>query len=110
LTLDPAIRDHLPAGPLHFVSQPIGEPIIMTVVVKEDSTTITSRDDVVDRTWELQTRRPGHCEALSTAESTSTGASFYRIENRKPSPDPGEAPPENRKPSLRKRRDKPAWG
>ena len=65
-----AITSH---RPLHLVSQTVCEPIIVAVIVKDDSATITARDDVADRTGESQTRRPGHPEG-PTNEGEHTNA------------------------------------
>jgi hypothetical protein len=55
----PAIGDDVPRRALHFVSQAVCEPNIVTVVMKDAPATITGRDDVANRTEELQTRRSG---------------------------------------------------
>jgi len=41
----------------------VGEPSIVTIIVKDGPATLTASDDVADRTGELQTRRSGHREA-----------------------------------------------
>ena len=56
----PAIGDHVPRRALHFVGQTVCEPSIVTVVMKDCPATIAARDDVVNRSGELPTRRSGH--------------------------------------------------
>ena len=72
----PAIGDHVPRRSLHFVSQTLCDPSIVTVVMKDGPATITARDDVVNRTGELQTRRSGHRSgSLRVEKRTNAGCS-----------------------------------
>ena len=62
--------------------------------MKDGPATITARDNVVDRTGELQTRRPGHRSESLRGGKANQRWLFYPIENRKPSltpAKPGEA-------------------
>ena len=73
----PAIGDHVPRRALHFVSQTLCDPSIVTVVMKDGPATITARDDVVNRTGELQTRRSGHRSgSLRVEKRTNVGYSI----------------------------------
>ena len=69
------IGDHLPRRLLHFVSQTVGESIIVAVVMKDCPPAITARADVVNRTGELQTRRSRH-HAGPSIEGEHTNAKF----------------------------------
>ncbi len=73
----PAIGDLVPRGALHFVSQTVCEPSLVTVVMKDGPATITARDDVVHRTGELQTRRSGHrSRSFRVERRTNVGCSI----------------------------------
>jgi hypothetical protein len=65
----------------------------VTVVMKDGPATITARDNVVDRTGELQTRRPGHRSGSFRGGKANQRWLFYPIENRKPSLTPAKPPP-----------------
>ena len=70
----PEIGDHIPRRAPHFVSQTVCEPSIVTVVMKDGPPTITARDEMVNRSGELQTRRSGHRSgSFSVEKRTSAG-------------------------------------
>lgn len=71
----PPLAIHVPRRSLHFVSQRVCEPSIVTVVMKNGPATITARDNVVDRTGELQTWRSGHHQGPSD-EGEQTNARY----------------------------------
>ena len=52
--LSPPRSSLAPLRTLHFLSQIVCEPSIVTVIVENGPATITARDDMVDRTGELQ--------------------------------------------------------
>ena len=73
----PPLAFYVPRRALHFVSQTVCEPSIVTVVMKDGPATITARDDVVNRTGELQTRRSGHRSgSFSVERRTNVGCSI----------------------------------
>ena len=75
----PAIGDHVPRRALHFVSQTVCEPSTVTVVMKDGPATITARDDVVNRTGELQTRRSGHRSGSFSVEKRNNVGCTTRL-------------------------------
>ena len=87
-------QSHVPRRALHFVSQTVGEPSIVTVIVKDGSATITARDDVVNRTGKLETRRSGHHEG-PTNEGEHLNARRYtpwKTENQVADPSEARVP------------------
>jgi len=72
----PETGDHVPRRALHFFSQTVCEPSLVTVVMKYGPATMTARDDVVKRTGKLQTRRSGHRSgSLRVKKQTNVGSS-----------------------------------
>src|SRR5690606_21685505 len=63
----PAISDNDPVAPVDLIDKPLGESIIVSLVMEQLSSSVTSGDDVVDRIVVLQawkaryqeSRRPG---------------------------------------------------
>jgi hypothetical protein len=76
----PAIGAHVPRRALHFVSQTVCEPSLVTVVMKDGPATITASDDVVNRTGELQTRRSGHRSGSFSVEKRTNVGYSIRLE------------------------------
>jgi hypothetical protein len=68
---------------LPIVSQTVCEPSLLTVVMKDGPATIPARDDVVNRTGELQTRRSAYRSgSFSVEKRTNVGYSIrFKTEN-----------------------------
>jgi hypothetical protein len=64
----------------------------VTVIMKDGPATITARHDVVDRTGELQARRPEHRSGSFRGGKANQRWLCYPTENRKPSLPPAKSP------------------
>ena len=80
----PAIREHFPCGTRNLICKPCCESLIMSFVVKDLPSAITSCNDVVDRAGKLQSWRSWHLRNLNLS-FLKVIPRVYKIENRKPS-------------------------